>query len=165
MAQSRLAINPPSGERQANTKKYVDTRDVTTFERRKGQVLEKSEDESVDASGFLNADGSVISVVSPDMLTKENIPYLYAGLGCKVAVGMPFKDIATSDSIFLSSVPPTSDSDARTALQRLSEVSVGLMADAAALEKDPLPNAIALMDLEDALIAKKNSDDDTFSSH
>ena len=35
------------------------------------------------------------------------------------------------------------------------------MADAAALEKDPLPNAIALMDLEDALIAKKNSDDDT----
>jgi (E)-4-hydroxy-3-methylbut-2-enyl-diphosphate synthase len=161
MAQSRLAINPPSGERQAATKKYVDTRDVTTFERRKGQILEKSEDESVDASGFLNPDGSVISVVSPEMLTKENIPYLYAGLGCKTAVGMPFKDIATSDTIFLSSVPPTSDSDARTALRRLSEVSVGLMADAAALEKDPLPNAIALMDLEDAVAAKKNSDDDT----
>ena len=37
---------------------------------------------------------------------------------------MPFKDIATADdSIFLTKVPPSSDSDARTALRRLVEVS------------------------------------------
>jgi (E)-4-hydroxy-3-methylbut-2-enyl-diphosphate synthase len=154
MAEARLATHPDAGARQKATKMYTDTRDITTFSRRKGKVLEKKEEESVDASGFLNDNGSVISVVTPDMLTKENIPYLYAGLGCKTAVGMPFKDIATSDSIYLPTVPPTSDTDARTALRRLAEVSVGLVAPVSELEKDPLPNAIALMDLEDA-IAKK----------
>lgn len=154
MAQTRLAINPGSGARQKATKKYADTRDITTFGRRKGKLVEKKEEESVDASGFLNQDGSVISVVTLDMLTKENIPYLFAGLGCKTAVGMPFKDIATADSIFLRKVPPSTDSDARTALRRLAEVSVGLVAPAEELEKDPLPNAIALMSLTDA-IAKK----------
>lgn len=151
MATSRLAINPEAGARQKATKTYVDTRDITTFERRKGKPLEKKEEESVDASGFLNPDGSVISAVTLDMLTKENIPYLYAGLGCKTAVGMPFKDIATSDSIFLRKVPPSSDSVARTALRRLAEVSVGLIAPAEELEKDPLPNAVALMSLEQAI--------------
>jgi len=151
MAESRLAINPEAAKRQEATKDYEDTRDITTFERRKGKILEKSEDESVDASGFLNADGSVISAVTLEMLTKENIPYLYAALGCKTAVGMPFKDIATSDSIFLREVPPSSDTDARTALRRLAEVSVGLIAPAEELEKDPLPNAVALMSLTDAV--------------
>ena len=154
IAESRLAINPEAKKRQEATKSYVDTRDITNFSRRKGKILEKSEDESVDASGFLNQDGSVISAVTPEMFTKENIPYLYAGLGCKTAVGMPFKDIATADSIFMRTVPPSSDSDARTALRRLAEVSVGLIAPAEELEKDPLPNAIALMSLSDA-IAKK----------
>jgi len=154
IAESRLASNPESGKRQKATAEYTDTRDITTFERRKGKIPEKSEEESVDASGFLNTDGSVISVVTPAMLTKENIQYLYAGLGCKTAVGMPFKDIATADSIFLPTVPASSDSDARTALRRLAEVSVGLVAPAEQLEKDPLPNSIALMSLGDA-IAKK----------
>lgn len=154
MAESRLAINPEAGARQAATKSFIDTRDITTFSRRKGATLEQKEEESVDASGFLNGDGSVISVVSPEMFTKENIPYLYAGLGCKTAVGMPFKDIATSDSIFMRTVPASTDTDARTALRRLAEVSVGLIAPAEELEKDPLPNAIALMNLDEA-IAKK----------
>lgn len=154
IAESRLAVNPEAAARQSSTKLYVDTRDISTFSRRKGKVLEQNEEESVDASGFLNADGSVVSVVSPDMFSKENIPYLYAGLGCKTAVGMPFKDIATSDSIFLPTVPPSSDGDARTALRRLAEVSVGLIAPAEELEKDPLPNSIALMSLDEA-VAKK----------
>jgi len=154
IAEQRLATNPEAGARQEATKEYTDTRDITTFARRKGKILEESEDESVDASGFLNQDGSVVSVVTPEMFTKENIPYLYSELGCKTAVGMPFKDIATSDSIFMRTVPPSSDSDARTALRRLAEVSVGLIAPAEELEKDPLPNSIALMSLGDA-IAKK----------
>lgn len=154
IAESRLSANPEAASRQAATKSFTDTRDITTYARRKGNILEKSEEESVDASGFLNADGSVVSVVTPEMFTKENIPYLYAELGCKTAVGMPFKDIATADSIFMRTVPPSSNSDARTALRRMSEVSVGLIAPAAELEKDPLPNSVALMTLEEA-VAKK----------
>jgi len=151
MAENRLSSNPAAGARQAATKSYVDTRDVTTFARRKGDLLEKKEEESVDASGFLCPDGSVVSVITPEMLTKENIPYLYNELGCKTAVGMPFKDIATADSVFMRTVPPTSDTEARTALRRLVEVSVGLIAPAEELEKEPLPNAIALMGLEEAI--------------
>jgi (E)-4-hydroxy-3-methylbut-2-enyl-diphosphate synthase len=64
---------------------------------------------------------------------------------------MPFKDIATSDSIYLPEVPPSSDSTARTALRRLVEVNVGLIAHADQLEKDPLPNAVALMTLQEAI--------------
>lgn len=156
MAEARLSggSNPAAARRQQNTKTYVDTRDITTFERRKGVIPQSSDEESIDVSGILNADGSVISAVSLDMLTKDNIPYLYAGLGCKTAVGMPFKDIATSDSIFLRRVPPNEDTVARTALRRLAEVSVGLIVPSEELEKEPLPNAIALMNLEDA-IAKK----------
>ena len=161
MAESRLAINPEAGARQAATRPYVDTRDVTSFERRRGKTLENNDEEFFDASGFLNPDGSVISVVTPEMFAKENIPYLYAGLGCKTAVGMPFKDIATADSIFMRTVPPTSDSDARTALRRLVEVNVGLIAPAEELEKDPLPNAIALMNLADAI--SKNGEVRRFS--
>mmetsp|Transcript_20837 Transcript_20837/g.29234 ORF Transcript_20837/g.29234 Transcript_20837/m.29234 type:complete len:128 (+) Transcript_20837:624-1007(+) len=85
------------------------------------------------------------------MLTQENIPYLYAGLGCKTAVGMPFNDIATSDSIFLRQLPLSTDTAARTALRRLVEVNAGLVVPADELEKDPLPNVIAHMDLRDAI--------------
>ena len=154
IAEARLSTNPEAAARQSSTKTFVDTRDISNFSRRKGAILEKKEEESVDASGFLNADGSVVSVVTPEMLTKENIPYLYAELGCKTAVGMPFKDIATADSIFLRDVPPSTDTDARTALRRLAEVSVGLIAPVEQLEKDPLPNSIAYMTLDDAIARK-----------
>jgi len=151
MAASRLAVVPEAGTQQAATKFYTDSRDITNFARRKGQILENSEDEAVDASGFLCADGSVISVLTPEMLSKENVPYLYGELGCKTAVGMPFKDIATSDSIFMRTIPPSTDTVARTALRRLVEVSVGLIVPAEELEKHPLPNSVAYMSLNDAV--------------
>lgn len=44
---------------------------------------------------------------------------LYKKLGAKLAVGMPFKDIATADSVFMRALPPSSDVDARRALKRL----------------------------------------------
>lgn len=64
-------------------------------------------------------------------------------------VGMPFKDIATSDSIFLRQVPSADAKDARTALRRLQESGLGVLAPAAELAKSPLPNAIAVMTLAD----------------
>ena len=45
---------------------------------------------------------------------------LYRSLGCKLAVGMPFKDIATSDSLLLREVPPADDGPARQALRRMA---------------------------------------------
>jgi hypothetical protein len=64
---------------------------------------------------------------------------------------MPFKDIATVDSILLREVPPSTDTDARAALRRLIEVSVGVVVPAEVLEADPVPNAVALMSLTDAV--------------
>lgn len=45
---------------------------------------------------------------------------MYRALGCKLAVGMPFKDLATSDSLFLRDIPPADDKGARLALSRLA---------------------------------------------
>eukprot|EP00531_Pseudo-nitzschia_arenysensis_P009328 CAMPEP_0116117610 /NCGR_PEP_ID=MMETSP0329-20121206/1662_1 /TAXON_ID=697910 /ORGANISM="Pseudo-nitzschia arenysensis, Strain B593" /LENGTH=755 /DNA_ID=CAMNT_0003611181 /DNA_START=140 /DNA_END=2407 /DNA_ORIENTATION=- len=151
IAESRLAINPEAKEKQAAVKPYKDTRDVTSYQRRTGALPEQQEGDVIDVRGFLHRDGSVFSVVTPEMLSKENVQYLYQELGCKTAVGMPFKDIATSDSIFMPTLPPSSDTDARTALRRLIEVSVGVIVPAAELEKDPLPNAVAELSLEDAI--------------
>eukprot|EP00560_Eucampia_antarctica_P003114 CAMPEP_0197835190 /NCGR_PEP_ID=MMETSP1437-20131217/25003_1 /TAXON_ID=49252 ORGANISM="Eucampia antarctica, Strain CCMP1452" /NCGR_SAMPLE_ID=MMETSP1437 /ASSEMBLY_ACC=CAM_ASM_001096 /LENGTH=751 /DNA_ID=CAMNT_0043440429 /DNA_START=70 /DNA_END=2325 /DNA_ORIENTATION=+ len=143
--------NPEAAKRQEATKTYIDTRDITAFARRKGETPVKDEEEPVDASGFLSADGSVILVITPEMLSSGNIQYLYQDLGCKTAVGMPFKDIATADSIFMRTIPPSTDTEARTALRRLLEVSVGVIVPAEELEKDPLPNAVALMGLTEAV--------------
>lgn len=47
---------------------------------------------------------------------------LYRRLGAKLVVGMPFKDLATADSVLMYAVPPTSDAAGRRALRRLQEV-------------------------------------------
>jgi len=155
MAEARLAAtNEDAAKRQAAVPDYVDTRDITSFSRRQGDLPAQKEGDEVDVRGFANRDGSVISVVSPEMFTKENAQYLYQELGCKTAVGMPFKDIATSDSIFMRTIPPSSDKEARTAIRRLIEVNMGVIVPAAELEKDPLDNAVALMSLEEALEKK-----------
>ena len=151
IAESRLAINPDAKARQEAVKPYKDTRDITAFARRSGDLPEQQEGDAVDVRGFLHRDGSVFSVVTPEMLSKENVQYLYQELGCKTAVGMPFKDVATTDSIYMPTIPPSSDADARTALRRLIEVSMGVIVPAEELEKDPLPNAVALMSIEDAI--------------
>lgn len=151
IAESRLAINPEAEKKQAAVKSYKDTRDVTSYQRRAGSLPEQREGDVTDVRGFLHRDGSVFSVVTPEMLSKQNVQYLYQELGCKTAVGMPFKDVATSDSIYMPTVPPSSDTDARTALRRLIEVSMGVIVPAAELEKDPLPNAVALLTLEEAI--------------
>jgi (E)-4-hydroxy-3-methylbut-2-enyl-diphosphate synthase len=151
IAESRLATNPQAKARQAAVKTYVDTRDITSFARRHGALPEQKEGDAIDVRGFLHRDGSVFSAVEPEMFSKENAPYLYKDLGCKSAVGMPFKDIATTDSILLRTVPPASDIAARTAIRRLVEVSMGVIVPVEELEKNPLPNAVALMDLDEAI--------------
>lgn len=145
------ASNPAAAKRQAAVRPYVDTRDITSFARRQSELPHQREGDPVDVRGFLNRDGSVISTVDASMFLKENAQYLYKELGCKTAVGMPFKDIATSDSILMRNIPPSSDTAARTAIRRLIEVNMGVIVPADELEKDPIPNAVALMDLKDAV--------------
>lgn len=157
IAQSRLAAaNPVAAARQAAVPSYTDTRDITSFSRRQGDLPCQKDGDAVDVRGFCNRDGSVFAVVQPEMFTKENAVYLYQQLGCKTAVGMPFKDIATADSIFMRKIPPSSNKEARAAMRRLLEVNMGIIVPAEELEKDPLENAIALMSLEDA-IAKQGA--------
>eukprot|EP00542_Grammatophora_oceanica_P018425 CAMPEP_0194032052 /NCGR_PEP_ID=MMETSP0009_2-20130614/5082_1 /TAXON_ID=210454 /ORGANISM="Grammatophora oceanica, Strain CCMP 410" /LENGTH=651 /DNA_ID=CAMNT_0038672373 /DNA_START=283 /DNA_END=2238 /DNA_ORIENTATION=+ len=155
IASSRVAKNnPEEAARQAAVKPYVDTRDITSFSRRHGVLPGQEEGDTVDVRGFLNRDGSVITVVKPEMFEKENVQYLYQELGCKTAVGMPFKDIATTDSIFMRTLPPSTNTEARAAIRRLIEVNMGVIVPAAELEKDPLPNAVALFSLAEAADAK-----------
>jgi (E)-4-hydroxy-3-methylbut-2-enyl-diphosphate synthase len=51
---------------------------------------------------FGRRDGTVFSAVSLSDLKQPEA--LYRKLGAKLVVGMPFKDIATSDSIFMRQV-------------------------------------------------------------
>lgn len=62
----------------------------------------------------------------PSTLPKQDLKtgadVTYKKLGAKLSVGMPFKDIATSDSVVLRTIPPSSDTEARRAIKRLQEV-------------------------------------------
>lgn len=74
-------------------------------------------------------------IISP---CPPGVQVLYKKLGAKLVVGMPFKDIATVDSIYMHELPPTGDSEGQRALRRLQEVGVHVIAPAAALDKEPL---------------------------
>jgi (E)-4-hydroxy-3-methylbut-2-enyl-diphosphate synthase len=152
IAKDRLALDgSAAAKRQLSVPKYTDTRDISSFSRRQGELPAQKEGDKIDVRGFANRDGSVFSVVTPEMFAKDSVQYLYQELGCKTAVGMPFKDIATADSIFMRTIPPSSDVEARIALRRLIDVNMGVIVPSHELEKDPLPNSVALMDLEDAI--------------
>lgn len=125
------------------------TRDTHTFSRRVGDLPLQKEGDTFDFRGLLHRDGTVYSAVSlKDLSTPE---LLYRKLGAKLSVGMPFKDIATSDAIYMREVPATSATDARLALKRLQEVGVHVISPAAALAAAPLPGAVALVPLRDAV--------------
>jgi len=121
------------------------TRDFKTFERRSGDLPEQAEGDNMDYRYLLHRDGSVLSAVTLDQLkTPEK---LYKETGAKLIVGMPFKDIATSDTLFMREVPAADDTEGRLALKRLQDVNVGVMAPIAALKASPLPNSVALVPL------------------
>ncbi|GMH64259.1 hypothetical protein TrRE_jg5258 [Triparma retinervis] len=154
IAETRLYVpGQASAAKQDAVPAYSDTRDITSFSRRAVDLPAQSAGDAVDARGFLHRDGSVIACVTPDMLAKENAQYLYQSLGCKLAVGMPFKDIATVDSLLMRSLPENDDKQGRAALRRLQEVNVGVIAPKVELEARPLDNAVALMTLDEAIEA------------
>jgi (E)-4-hydroxy-3-methylbut-2-enyl-diphosphate synthase len=62
---------------------------------------------------------------------------------------MPFKDIATSDSIFLPEVPKSNDAAGRRVIKRLQDVSVGVFAPYSELQANPLSNSVAVISLDE----------------
>ncbi|KAH9660835.1 4-hydroxy-3-methylbut-2-en-1-yl diphosphate synthase (ferredoxin) [Citrus sinensis] len=96
------------------------------FQRRSGQLPIQKEGEEVDYRGVLHRDGSVLMSVSLDQLKAPEL--LYKSLAAKLVVGMPFKDLATVDSILLRELPSVDDHDALT---------------------KPLPHAMVLVNLQE----------------
>eukprot|EP00270_Netrium_digitus_P007218 TRINITY_DN2100_c0_g1_i2.p1 TRINITY_DN2100_c0_g1~~TRINITY_DN2100_c0_g1_i2.p1 ORF type:complete len:744 (+),score=231.37 TRINITY_DN2100_c0_g1_i2:313-2232(+) len=119
------------------------------FQRRPGQLPLQKEGEDVDMRGVLHRDGSVLMSVSVEQLKEPEV--LYKALNCKLAVGMPFKDLATVDSIFVRELPSAADSAAMLALKRLQDISMGILVPALELREKPLKNAIAIISLKEAL--------------
>lgn len=127
-------------------------RDYLKFERRQGDLVTQKEDDTVDLRQVLHRDGSVLARVSLEELRSPEA--LYVELGCKLAVGMPFKDVATVDSIILDEVPPADDQEARRTLKRLQDAGLGVIAPVADLKACAVPASIALYTIEEALAAK-----------
>ncbi|GLT33806.1 hypothetical protein SLA2020_083670 [Shorea laevis] len=117
------------------------------FQRRSGQLPIQKEGEKVDYRGVLHRDGSVLMSVSLDQLKAPEL--LYKSLAAKLAVGMPFKDLATVDSIFLRELPQIDDNDARLALKRLIDISMGVIVPLTEQLTKPLPNAMVLVNLNE----------------
>nr|AOV62778.1 4-hydroxy-3-methylbut-2-enyl diphosphate synthase [Morus alba] len=117
------------------------------FQRRSGQLPIQKEGEEVDYRGVLHRDGSVLMSVSLDQLKTPEL--LYKSLAAKLAIGMPFKDLATVDSILLRELPPADDHDARLALKRLIDISMGVITPLSEQLTKPLPNALVLVNLKE----------------
>ncbi|OIW03931.1 hypothetical protein TanjilG_30207 [Lupinus angustifolius] len=117
------------------------------FQRRSGQLPVQKEGEEVDYRGALHRDGSVLMSVSLNQL--ENPELLYKSLAAKLAIGMPFKDLATVDSILLRELPPVNDANSRLALKRLIDISMGVITPLSEQLTKPLPNAIVLVNLKE----------------
>eukprot|EP00612_Vaucheria_litorea_P005531 CAMPEP_0171462690 /NCGR_PEP_ID=MMETSP0945-20130129/6622_1 /TAXON_ID=109269 /ORGANISM="Vaucheria litorea, Strain CCMP2940" /LENGTH=646 /DNA_ID=CAMNT_0011989257 /DNA_START=287 /DNA_END=2227 /DNA_ORIENTATION=- len=131
---------------------FVETkRNFESFSRRRGDLPWQRESDKIDVRGFLHRDGSVLAQV--DLSEFKSPDRLYKKLGCKLAVGMPFKDVATVDSILLREIPSADDKVARTALRRLLEVGVGVIAPIETLRQNPLPNSVAIVDLDEYCLA------------
>lgn len=79
------------------------------FQRRSGELPAQKEGDEVDYRGVLHRDGSVLMSVSLNQLKTPEL--LYRSLAAKLIVGMPFKDLATVDSILLRELPPLDDID------------------------------------------------------
>ncbi|KAL2622246.1 hypothetical protein R1flu_002451 [Riccia fluitans] len=118
------------------------------FQRRTGTLPAQKEGDTVDYRGVLHRDGSVLMSVSLEQL--KNPETLYRALSCKLIIGMPYKDLATVDTIFLRELPPVEDKGARLAVKRLVDISVGVLTPLSEHLAKPLPNAMVLLTLQEA---------------
>ncbi|BBN11194.1 (E)-4-hydroxy-3-methylbut-2-enyl-diphosphate synthase [Marchantia polymorpha subsp. ruderalis] len=125
-----------------NHRRYFD------FQRRTGTLPAQKEGDTVDYRGVLHRDGSVLMSVSLEQL--KNPEALYRALSTKLIIGMPYKDLATVDTIFMRELPPVEDKGARLAVKRLIDISVGVLTPLSEQLAKPLPNAMVLLTLKEA---------------
>eukprot|EP00898_Chlorokybus_atmophyticus_P007308 jgi/Chlat1/7579/Chrsp63S07087 len=145
---TRLAQEGAGG----NTPRFAETfRTPLEFNRRSGDLpVQRESDGKFDYRGVLHRDGSVIMPVSLAQLAAPE--RFYRDLGCKTAVGMPFKDIGTVDSILMRELPAIDDAEARKTISRLQTMpsGMGVLAPLNELLAKPFPGAIAVVTLEQA---------------
>lgn len=123
------------------------SRNFMEFTKRRGDLPAQLPDDPADVRGFLHRDGSVLATIYPkDWADADK---MYRSLGCKMSMGLPFRDIATADTLYLPEVPAVDDKAARKTFKRVQDVGVGVMAPIAELQAKPFPNSIALVALED----------------
>jgi (E)-4-hydroxy-3-methylbut-2-enyl-diphosphate synthase len=95
----------------------------------------------------LHRDGSVLMSVSLDQLKAPET--LYRALATKLIIGMPYKDLATVDTILLNELPAVENREARLAVKRLTDVGLGVLTPLAEQLAKPLPHAISVLTLDD----------------
>jgi (E)-4-hydroxy-3-methylbut-2-enyl-diphosphate synthase len=147
---SRLALlGTEASDLQIGTDPFVESsRDFKTFDKRKGILPVPVEEESpYDVGKCLHRDGSVLSVV--DLARFDDPDKLYSDLGTKSILGLPFKDIATSDSIILRDLPEPTDAAKMIAIKRLQEGEVGIFAPLSELRKNAIKGAVALVTMDE----------------
>ena len=79
---------------------------------------------------------------------------MFKSLGCKLLEGadgeaIPLKDVATSDALLLREPPAPDDEYSRATLAALAKGGLHCIVPAAALAANPLPGAVALVELAD----------------
>jgi (E)-4-hydroxy-3-methylbut-2-enyl-diphosphate synthase len=74
---------------------------------------------------------------------------LYRALATKLIIGMPYKDLATVDTILLNELPAVENREARLAVKRLTDVGLGVLTPLAEQLAKPLPHAISVLTLDD----------------
>ncbi|KAG0564073.1 hypothetical protein KC19_8G080700 [Ceratodon purpureus] len=128
-------------EFQEKSRRYFD------FQRRTGQLPLQKEGELVDYRNVLHRDGSVLMSVTLDQL--KNPETLYRNLATKLIIGMPYKDLATVDTILLKKLPAAADRASRLAVKRLTDVGIGVLTPLAEQLANPLPHAMALATIDE----------------
>lgn len=103
----------------------------------------------MDYRNVLHRDGSVLMSVTLDQL--KNPEVLYRDLATKLIIGMPYKDLATVDTILLNKLPEVADRASRLAVKRLTDVGIGVLTPLAEQLANPLPHAMALATLDEII--------------
>ena len=128
----------------------TETRLVASFNKRDVMIPKNINDEG-ETVAALHRDGSVLTTLKIDDFNNKDEQTLYRALGCQTALGMPFRDVATSDSIFLKAgTLKALDKTQRRTLDRIAKTGLGIIIDAAEADENNLPeNTILLTPLAD----------------
>eukprot|EP00923_Selenidium_pygospionis_P048030 GHVN01082769.1.p1 GENE.GHVN01082769.1~~GHVN01082769.1.p1 ORF type:complete len:668 (+),score=52.93 GHVN01082769.1:48-2051(+) len=134
-----------SHESQLRVPDFRDDREFRSFTKTDAALPELLPGDTWPAEKMLHRDGSVISVIGAEHL-KLPSDKLFSDLGCKLSVGMPFKDVATSDSVYVTDLSGM-DTRKEATLKRLQQSGVGVLAPIESLRSKPLSGGVSVVSL------------------